>query len=272
MKPENLTAWALNELSAEEQARLEAELNADPAVQETAETTKDFCTFLTRELRDETMALTPEQRAQFTAVKAPAFIGGSPRFEPKPLRWWQRPAIPMTAAAAVVVMGGASAIYLNKAADKGNTIAGLAVKDAGQVRVKVLEEKRSVSAIPKSIGAPPAPVKMLTTAGSQVASMNATLAPANQLAPAAAAPATPMPMLASADVRFPGNGPIMGSGGIVKTGAGTITLSGTTTYAGTTVINGGTLQYNYIVLFCCLALVAEPWQVHVHYSKRTGNH
>jgi autotransporter-associated beta strand protein len=244
MKPENLTAWALNELSAEEQARLEAELNADPAVQETAETTKDFCTFLTRELRDETMALTPEQRAQFTAVKAPAFIGGSPRFEPKPLRWWQRPAIPMTAAAAVVVMGGASAIYLNKAADKGNTIAGLAVKDAGQVRVKVLEEKRSVSAIPKSIGAPPAPVKMLTTAGSQVASMNATLAPANQLAPAASAPASPMPMLASADVRFPGNGPIMGSGGIVKTGAGTITLSGTTTYAGTTVINGGTLQYS----------------------------
>lgn len=257
MKPENLTAWALKELSAEEQARLEAELSADPAVQASAETTKEFCTFLTRELRDESMALTPEQRAQFTTFKAPALLGGSPSFEPKPLRWWQRPAIPMAAAAAVIVMGGAAAVYLKDAADKGNTIAGLSVKDAGQVRVKVLEEKRSVAAIPKSIGAPPAPVKKLTTASNQVANMSATQAPVDPQTPVspgkiaalnpgatdaftskstmsailapvgfaneAPAPASPMPMLASSPaVRFPGPGIISGSGGTMGVGVGTI--------------------------------------------------
>jgi autotransporter-associated beta strand protein len=162
---------------------------------------------------------------------------------------------------------------LNDAADKGNTIAGLSVKDAGQVRVTVLEEKRSVAAIPKSIGAPPAPVKKLTTATSQVANMSATQAPVDLKTPVspgkiatlspgatdaftrkspmsamsapvgfanqAPAPASPMPMLASADVRFPGNGSVIGSGGLVKTGAGTTTLGDTTTYSGGTVINGG---------------------------------
>jgi autotransporter-associated beta strand protein len=224
MKPENLTAWALNELSTEEQARLEAELSADPAVQETAETTKEFCTFLTRELRDESMALTPEQRAQFTAAKAPTFLSGKPRFEPKPLHWWQRPAIPMAAAAAVVVLGSTAAVYINQAPDVASEVA---TQESKEVRVQVQAKKRQPAAAPQSIGAPPAPINKQASAIAEGASI--------QLPQAPAATAAPLPMLASADVRFPGNGP----GPLAKSGAGTITLSGTSTYSGSTVINGG---------------------------------
>ncbi len=218
MKPENLTAWALNELSAEEQARLEAELSADPAVQASAETTKDFCSFLTRELRDESMALTPEQRAQFTTVKAPAFLGGSPRFEPKPLRWWQRPAIPMAAAAAVVVLGSTAAFYFNQAPKVNSRVA---TTESKEIRVQFQDKKRDLAAGPQSIGVPPVPVKQPVSTSTEVSSI--------MLAEAAAASATPMPMLASADVRFPGSGPFIGSDRIIIARTGT-TLSSTSTY------------------------------------------
>jgi autotransporter-associated beta strand protein len=229
MKPENLTAWALNELSTEEQARLEAELNADPAVQETAETTKEFCTFLTRELRDESMALTLEQRAQFTAAKAPTFLSGKPRFEPKPLHWWQRPAIPMAAAAAVVVLGSTAAVYINQAPDVASEVA---TRESKEIRVQVQSKRRELAAAPQSIGAPPAPFKKQASAIAEGASI--------QLPQAPAAAAAPLPMLASTEVRFSGNGP----GALAKSGAGTITLGGTTTYSGGTVINGGLASFD----------------------------
>ena len=224
MKPENLTAWALNELSTEEQARPEAGLRPAPAVPETAETTKEFCTFLTRELRDESMALTPDQRAQFTAAKAPTFLSGKPRFEPKPLHWWQRPAIPMAAAAAVVVLGSTAAYYINEAPDMASEVA---TRESKEVRVQVQSKRRNLAAAPQSIGAPPAPKTKQVSASAEAASI--------ELAQAPAAAAAPLPMLASADVRFPGNG----RGALAKSGAGNITLSGTSTYSGGIVINGG---------------------------------
>jgi secreted protein with Ig-like and vWFA domain len=228
MKPENLTAWALNELSVEEQARLEAELSADPAVQASAETTKDFCSFLTRELRDESMALTPEQRAQFTTVKVQAFLGGSPRFEPKPLRWWQRPAIPMAAAAAMIVLGAITANYLTEEASDMRTVEQLLVQKTEPAKeVKVVGNKKTqLPEIPKSLGSPPPTPLQRGAAASQSTTFSLAETPPVILS---SAPASPM--LASADVRFPnggaGNG--FGSGSGMKTGAGTITLSGTNT-------------------------------------------
>lgn len=160
MKPENLTAWALNELSAEEQARLEAELKADPAVQESAATTKEFCSFLTRELRDDSLALTPEQRAQLIKTGSPKVLTATPAFAPQPLRWWQRPAIPMAAAAAVVVGGILSALYLQPMVEKKTQDATVAAKKTGADGVRVTMEpaprKDIARSMPANIGLPPA--------------------------------------------------------------------------------------------------------------------
>lgn len=62
MKPEQITAWALDEASAEERLQLEAELRENPTTQKSAEDTKAFCHFLLAELRDDSLALTDAQR------------------------------------------------------------------------------------------------------------------------------------------------------------------------------------------------------------------
>ena len=62
MKPEHITAWALNELSPEERERIESALRDDPQAVHAADETKEFCDFLLTELRDESLAFTPEQR------------------------------------------------------------------------------------------------------------------------------------------------------------------------------------------------------------------
>jgi len=171
MKPENLTAWALNELSAEEQARLEAELSADPAVQETAETTKEFCTFLTRELRDESLALTPKQRAQFTTPKSPEIAPWKDRFEPKPLRWWQRPAIPLAAAAAIVLMGTLASIFVAKLKVQSGNPADLASAEAlraDEVRIKL----QTIQALAKTMPGAKSPATAEVQKGLQLADSN----------------------------------------------------------------------------------------------------
>ena len=53
MKSEKITAWALNQLSPDEQ--------------QLAATTKDFCAFLNSELREESLARSDEQRKQLIA-------------------------------------------------------------------------------------------------------------------------------------------------------------------------------------------------------------
>lgn len=64
MKSEQLTAWALKELSPEEQARMEALLKEDESVRQQAAQTKEFCDFLTQHLQDPNMALEADQRAE----------------------------------------------------------------------------------------------------------------------------------------------------------------------------------------------------------------
>ncbi len=62
MKPEQITAWALDETSAEERQQFEAELRDNPTAKQAAVDTKDFCHFLLAELRDDSLALTDAQR------------------------------------------------------------------------------------------------------------------------------------------------------------------------------------------------------------------
>ena len=107
MKPEQITAWALDEASAEERERLEAELRDDPKAKQSADETKDFCYFLLAELRDESLALTDAQReklktqpvGQSSQPNEIAPWKSAPRFQ------W-RTGVVRLALAACVVLGG----------------------------------------------------------------------------------------------------------------------------------------------------------------------
>lgn len=105
MKPEQITAWALDEASAEERERLEAELRDDPKAKQAADETKNFCHFLLAELRDESLAFTDEQREKLKAqpvnVKAQE---GSLRAGQRTS--WRTGVIVRLALAACVVLGG----------------------------------------------------------------------------------------------------------------------------------------------------------------------
>lgn len=78
MKPEQITAWALDETSAEERQQLEAALLDNPQTKQTAEETKEFCNFLLTELRDDSLALTDAQRDRLKAQT----VGQSSRLLP----------------------------------------------------------------------------------------------------------------------------------------------------------------------------------------------
>ncbi|MBN8420470.1 MAG: von Willebrand factor type A domain-containing protein [Verrucomicrobia bacterium] len=67
MKPEQITAWALDEASAEERQQLEAALLENPQGKAKADETKAFCDFLLSELRDDSLALTDKQRERLVA-------------------------------------------------------------------------------------------------------------------------------------------------------------------------------------------------------------
>ena len=108
MKPEQITAWALNELPAEEQPKIDAALQADPMVLSQADEVKSFCDFLSAELRDEDFALSEDQRSALTALPPPpALAQATP--------WWRRYAVANIAtAAAVVVISGVLMIKQEK--------------------------------------------------------------------------------------------------------------------------------------------------------------
>lgn len=108
MKPEQITAWALNELPAEEQPKIEAALQADPMVLSQADEVKSFCDFLSAELRDEDFALSEDQRSALAALPPPTALAES-------TPWWRRYAIANIAtAAAVVVISGVLMIKQEK--------------------------------------------------------------------------------------------------------------------------------------------------------------
>ncbi|MCB1278913.1 autotransporter-associated beta strand repeat-containing protein, partial [Prosthecobacter sp.] len=106
MKPEQITAWALDEASAEERQQLEAALLENPTAKQTAESTKEFCHFLLAELRDDSLALTDAQRDRLKAQAA----GQSSRLTDvavlpaRQTKW--RTGLVRLAIAACVVLGG----------------------------------------------------------------------------------------------------------------------------------------------------------------------
>ena len=71
MKPEDITAWALDELTPEERAQVEAALADTPAAQQQARDTKAFCQLLSEHLIDDDAALTNEQREALKALDLP---------------------------------------------------------------------------------------------------------------------------------------------------------------------------------------------------------
>ncbi len=106
MKPEQITAWALEEASAEEGQQLEAELHENPQAKRSAEETKQFCHFLLAELRDESLALTDVQRERLKVqiLGQPSRLPGA-SVTPAPRTQW-RIAVVRFALAACVVLGG----------------------------------------------------------------------------------------------------------------------------------------------------------------------
>ncbi|MFO1486622.1 MAG: von Willebrand factor type A domain-containing protein [Verrucomicrobiaceae bacterium] len=107
MKPEQITAWALDEASAEERERLEAELRDNPKAKQAADETKDFCHFLLAELRDDSLALTDEQRERLKSQpvgQSSRLPEASATLAPRPK--WRTGIIVRLALAACVVLGG----------------------------------------------------------------------------------------------------------------------------------------------------------------------
>lgn len=106
MKHEQITAWALDELSPQEREQIEAALRENPQIKATAEETKSFCDLLTQELRDESLAFTSEQRSRLQTMP-PASNIIVPSAASKPVRWSFASRFgPLAAAAACVAVGG----------------------------------------------------------------------------------------------------------------------------------------------------------------------
>ena len=107
MKPEQITAWALDEASAEERQQLEAALLENPQHKQTAEETKAFCDFLLSELRDDSLALTETQREKLKAQPVvPSFRGPAAGAKPAPQTRWRIGIFVRLAVAACVALGG----------------------------------------------------------------------------------------------------------------------------------------------------------------------
>ena len=106
MKHEQITAWALNELSPQEREQIEAALRENPQIKAHAEETKSFCDLLTHELRDESLEFTSEQRSRLQTMPPTSNII-VPSAASKPVRWSFASRFgPLAAAAACVAVGG----------------------------------------------------------------------------------------------------------------------------------------------------------------------
>lgn len=183
MKPEQITAWALNQLSAEEATELEAKLHQNPDEQTEAVGTQEFCQFLSSELKDDSLALTEAQRQRLMKPRLEVHKSTNLSFKPKPLQWWQRPAMPKAAAAAVIAFGVGVGIYLPMLKDS-NADAGYVARIGdsrpGEIRVR-LAEKAQVAANTKTPGTPSATPSKPRSESDLITSMNTLDAPAQLL-------------------------------------------------------------------------------------------
>lgn len=194
MKPEQITAWALDEASAEERERLEAELRDDPKAKQTADETKDFCHFLLAELRDDSLAFTDEQRERLKAQPMGQASRLSDAELPQP--WcsdharkptqWRMAAFVRLAVAACVVLGG---FWTWTKIDRSGKVAAVTAATERENVIRV--QMREMNGLrdegkPVSRGRLPtdAPVKAVDPLGSIVAGKDLAAVPAPPLNPA----------------------------------------------------------------------------------------
>jgi len=144
MKPEQITAWALDEASPEERQHLEAALLENPQDKLKADETKAFCDFLLSELRDDSLAFTEEQRIQLKAqpVGQPSRVssaGGRSALKPPAPRAtrWNIGVIVRLAVAACVVLGGFWAWQSAASRRHGGLTQEMAAADRPTVRVSL---------------------------------------------------------------------------------------------------------------------------------------
>jgi autotransporter-associated beta strand protein len=212
MKHEQITAWALNELSPQESEQIEAALRENPQIKARAEETKSFCDLLTHELRDEYLAFTSEQRSRLQTMPPTSNII-VPSAASKPVRWsFASHFGPLAAAAACVAVGGYW-MYPQLQPEKGQIIAE-AVKEEKLFRVGRPEVRQQ---FPNN-GLMADPVNPLAKNSQPL--LGALSEPLGAPLPGlAAAPAAP-----------------------TKPAESNITLSGANSYSGDTTVNSGILM------------------------------
>jgi autotransporter-associated beta strand protein len=207
MKHEQITAWALDELSPQEREQIEAALRENPQIKASAEETKSFCDLLITELRDESLELTSEQRSRLQTMP-PASNIILPSSASKPVRWSFASRFgPLAAAAACVAVGGYW-MYPWLSPQKEQIVAEAVEKE---MRFRVNQPQKGQSGA--AMGSP---------ANANAVSFGDT--------PLGVSLSSPLPGLAS--------GPMPAA----KPADSNITLRGGSTYSGSTAINGGTLQ------------------------------
>ncbi|MDB6073221.1 MAG: von Willebrand factor type protein, partial [Verrucomicrobiaceae bacterium] len=266
MKPEDITSWALDELTPEERAEIEAALAGTPTLQKQARDTKAFCSLLGEHLMDEDAALTNEQREALKAIELPkadnivAFVpteeparmngkafhakvaAARERIEPQSSPWMRIAALAACLMFVLVVIkvsdteSDSAKNQVASAVKKAPPVPAPAMSDDVLLRMenKAKADKSSQPLValndPKlSPGLPPEAFKDLLSQP-----FKGDLAPSSNAMPASG----------------------FGNVSITKSGAGTLTLNGSNTFTGTTSIssgeplggavaaNSGTLAYN----------------------------
>ena len=209
MKHEQITAWALDELSPQEREQIEAALRENPQIKAKAEETKSFCDLLTQELRDESLAFTSEQRSRLQTMP-PASNIIVPSSASKPVRWSFTSRFGSLAAAAACVAVGGYWMYPWLKPEK------------EQIVVAAVEEEKLFKVGGPQIGqkAASAPMDLLESPA----------APSYGNMPLNESLRSPLPGLASTPLPA------------AKPAESNVTLTGANTYAGAVSVNGGTLE------------------------------
>lgn len=265
MKPEDITAWALDELTPEERAQIEAAQAGTPTLQKQASDTKAFCHLLGEHLMDEDAALTTEQREALKAIELPkagnivAFItteeparmngkafhakvtAARERMEPQSSPWMRIAALAACLMFVVVV-----------------------INQAGKTDKQVVAEQQPSSTADQAVAVT---ISSVANEGKQKAENKAIWAaqPGAVVISDSKLSPTPEAFKDLLSQSFKGDlkpsspavpTSISSTGDISKSGTGTFTLSGANTFTGGTpvnageplggavAINGGTLAYN----------------------------
>lgn len=210
MKHEQITAWALDELSPQEREQIETALRENPQIKAKAEETKSFCDLLTTELRDESLEFTSEQRSRLQTMPPASNIIVLSSAS-KPVRWTFASRFGSLAAAAACVAAGGYWMYPWFQPQKDQIVAA-AVEEEKLFKVSNPPfDQNAVRAF--SMGQPVAQDQ--PSYGDQ---------------PLSGSLGAPMPGLASAPLPT------------AKPANSNVTLSGANTYAGGLTVNGGTLE------------------------------